>query len=952
VSSCCAIRVMSRQLQAQELKRPPPVHAWNHLEPTSFIPVADRWTTQLSQNGDEISCSLPASLVGVLQGMWRDSVARGCRYLCVLEICYNGEKRQLTTKHKPEKYNTYAGNIADLVSREFSFMAMEQMHCSRHYSSLSKAPRRLGACEVYLLMPDGVDNSQSCVIFLGHSKLSSLQWPNCSNLRMRFLNVLPNIVRRVLELRSHDWSVHEGQAVMKEAAAWGLERWDALEGLADKVDAGNRVLESGQQASRSNDKDALREAIQDCHELQLADELIEGWMDELKQKNMSVFNLKSQAKRFQRNAAFSAAVRVLNAAVVPPLRLASLQRALLKAQQAELPEGDIAEAADLQSRVEDTVHNLRDAMETRDLFEVAKGIDEMRAMEIEDDLLESSEAVIANLANRVDRAAAAKDLVELEDALGAWFVRDTDAPDATGTAGSAHFQTILQAEKVRISLTKQVEEAEKRYKAQRWDALKSAMDRLKDVQMQDEIWERWKNALEREQRWTVLHAVSGVAVELKRQLYARRLDSAMRAQEISLAQLEEVVAAAAAHQVHPTSVEKARAEIDTAKQRCRDAQGAAENRLVDRADAMLWKLKKGRIRMDDWTKREGPLWDMVNAIQEAEGAQDWQAMQAAIAGWREERPGSNHEAFEDPWSPTRLFRRAQERCGELRLKEFRQEVNDILNRFKDPSTQLPAAEAQASLRRAATLVREMLQLGWEMTPARNARLLLALGKATAEGGREASLARFTAALLQMSEGFPMLLFVVDCSGAKKCGTEAGVERAVAAMAECLQRHAAGVTCGVITYSPAEVVQELGPDLPSLTAALAAARRQDEVEVAKALRSAKEQLKLGKKGLTENGDKQPIVIHIAASHAGNAKDSGKAMKVLEALGVMVLGLGMGDIKVDALMKMSSPGLAFRVEGSQLANFVEEGCQEVERVLKASKTQNPEDILRQLEAGKAE
>ncbi|OLQ12854.1 Calmodulin [Symbiodinium microadriaticum] len=309
-SSCGAIRVMSRQVQAQELKRPPPVHAWNHLEPTSFIPVADRWTTQLSQNGDEISCSLPSSLVGVLQGMWRDSVARGCRYLCVLEICYNGEKRQLTTKHKPEKYNTYAGNITDLVSREFSFMAMEQMHCSRHYGSLSKAPRRLGACEVYLLMPDGVDNSQSCMIFLGHSKLTSLQWPNCSNLKMRFLSVLPNIVRRVLELRSHDWSVHEGQAVMKEAAAWGLERWDALEGLADKVDAGNRVLESGQQASRNNDKDALREAIHDCHELQLADELIEGWMDELKQKNMSVFNLKSQAKRFQRNAAFSAAVRV------------------------------------------------------------------------------------------------------------------------------------------------------------------------------------------------------------------------------------------------------------------------------------------------------------------------------------------------------------------------------------------------------------------------------------------------------------------------------------------------------------------------------------------------------------------------------------------------------------------------------------------------------------------
>ncbi|CAJ1434360.1 unnamed protein product, partial [Effrenium voratum] len=86
-----------------------------------------------------------------------------------------------------------------------------------------------------------------------------------------------------------------------------------------------------EQAAAQKDKKALREAIQECQELQLADEAIEGWMQDLKQSNMALFNIKRQAKRFQRNAAFSAAARRLEGAVQAPLRVEQLKVAIAKA---------------------------------------------------------------------------------------------------------------------------------------------------------------------------------------------------------------------------------------------------------------------------------------------------------------------------------------------------------------------------------------------------------------------------------------------------------------------------------------------------------------------------------------------------------------------------------------------------------------------------------------------
>eukprot|EP00913_Durusdinium_trenchii_P021458 g20166.t1 len=63
------------------------------------------------------------------------------------------------------------------------------------------------------------------------------------------------------------------------------------------------------------------------------------------------------------------------------------------------------------------------------------------------------------------------------------------------------------------------------------------------------------------------------------------------------------------------------------------------------------------------------------------------------------------------------------------------------------------------------------------------------------------------------------------------------------------------------------------------------------------------------------------------------DTQKALKVLDALQVTVLGLGVGSVKVDSLMKISSAGLTFKVEADELESFVEDGISDVWGWLKA-------------------
>lgn len=940
-----AVRVTSRQPQRQELTQPQAFHVWNRLEEKSFVQWEDRWCTRVAETeAAGPSCSLPIALVEVLQGIWRDALARGRRFVCIIETCHDCEDHRRTTKHKPEKYRAYAAQVTDLIAKEFSFMAVEQMHLSRHYWA-KRVVRRLGAFEVYILAPDGPLNDKACVISLAHSKLTSLNWPNLGLLKTRLVSALPGIVRRILLLRSQNWNVTEGQMVMQEAKAWGLSQWDALDGLADQVSSANRVLEQGQSALERNDKEALREAISDCQELQLADDLIGGWMDELKQKNMALFSIKLHAKRFQRNAAFAAASRQLVGAQQRPLRKAKLEAAILKAQKAEVPEEEILPAAHLQSRVEDAIYRITSAMEQQTLLEMACGIDEAQELGVQDEALSKAQSLLTSFGQRAQRASEQRDLVELEWILGAWKIDDVGTGEGSATASGPEYQAVLQAEKVRGSLTKQVEEAERRFEAKRWDALKSAMERLQDAHIQEDIWDRWASAIRTEKHWSILHAVSGAALQLKRRLHTRRLEAVLQAEKVSLTQLDEAADAAEAGQVDKDLVAKARAEASTARQRWKDAKEAMDKKLVDRADVMVWKLKKGRVCVDELVNRQGLLWDLVDAIQDAEASKDWQAMRDAVAGWTEERPGIEHEAFKAPESATQLFRAAQKRQDELRLRELRQDVNDILNSLKDPMSSLSATEAKAELQRCAKLVREMLRLGWEMTPARNARLLLALGKVKAEGGREVSLARFNAALLQMLEGSPQVVLVLDTSGVKDMFEEE-LRAAALRMAEGIRRNTSGSACAVVTYSPVEVLSDLSSDFTQLRTLLAGLRcRAGKPQSAKALREAKQLLKL-EKSEPQAPDRQQVILHLTAAPE-NTKDSQKALKVLDALQVSVLGLGIGSVKVEHLMKISSPGLAFKVDADELEDFLQDAFREVEEILKASHTGDPEEILRRLE-----
>jgi len=881
------------------------------------------------------------ALVEVLQRIWRDSIARGRHFVCIVETCHNCEDHRATTKHKPEKYKMYTSEVVELVSREFSFMGVELMHLN---CWARRVPRRLGAFEVYVLTPDGPLNDKSCVISLVHSKLTTMNWPNLGLLKNRLVSALPGIVGRILLLRAHNWSVSEGQAVMREAQAWGLLGWDALHGLSDQVVTANRVLEQGQHACERGDKEALRDAIEDCHELQLADDLIGGWMDELKKKNMALLSIKLVAKRFQRNAAFAAASRALVGAQEIPCRKAKLETAILKAQKAEVPEEEIDPAAQLLSRVEDCLFRVNSAMEQRNLLEMAYGFDEAEHLGLQDEGLEQAREVLRSLAEKCNLAAKQQDLVQLESILGAWRVDDVGPGEGSATASGYSYQTVLKAERVRKVLSKQVEEAQRRYEAKRWDALQSSVDRLKDVHIEEHLWERWTSALRSEKHWNALYAVSGAAFELKRKLYQRRLEAVLQGDQVSLAELDEAADAAESRQVDADLVARARAETSAARQRWKDAKEAMERKVVDRADVLVWKLKKGRVCVEEVRRRHGPLWDLVDAIRDADSSKDWQAMKDAIAGWTEERPGIEHEAYEASDSATQLFRTAQRRVGELQLGDLRQEVNDILNSLKDPMSSLTPTEAKAELQRCAKLVREMLKLGWEMTPARNARLLLALGKAKAESGREVSLARFTATLLQILEGSPQVVLILDTSGVKD-QFEEELKSAAFSLTDGIRRNTTGSTCAVISYSPVEVLQEVTSEATNLKASLAGLKyKSDRAQTAQAFREAKKLFLKTEKGKPQ--DRQQLVLHITSAPE-TSKDAQKALKVLDALQVTVLGLGIGSVKVDHLMKISSAGLAFKVDADELEVFLQDAFREVEQILKASHTQDPEEILRRLD-----
>ncbi|CAE8639675.1 unnamed protein product [Polarella glacialis] len=949
-----AWRVTAREPKPLNLSKVPPLHVWNHIPEPQTVLWTEKWSTMA---GDNASCSIPAGLAKAMLAMWRDSVKAGNQFLCILEVCHDCEDHRSTTKHDSKNYQSKANMVVDWITSDFPFVACEQLHLNyAHYRSRRSQLRRVGPFEVYLLFPDG-GGSSSCRHYLVHSKLLSSKWPCRTNLQARLKTILPDVVSHIQSI-SADWSCAEGESLLKEADGWGLGSWDALQDLSEKVRAAGGCLQQGQEARAKNDKEALRESLQQAVDLHIADEAVNEWREDLKQKNLTIFNVKLQARRFQRNAAFSVAVRLLESVQVRPLRVAALQRAIDKAQASEVPEEEIVGVAELQERVVKAVGSLTHALDPQNaplsLGAVEEALHELEALQVQDEILDQARVELARVASAARRGAEIQDFVELQIHLGGWIISEATAGALLATdLLTSDLADIRSAELVRLRLQKLVDEAETRFVAERWDALQSAVDRLAEVHVDETTWDRWTSALKREQNFTLLKAVSGAGWELKRHLYTLRLESALRvesAPSIPIQQLEAVADAAEAHGVDADLVARARTEVSSVRQRWQTAQDAISRRSVDTAEVMLWKLKAGRVRMEEWAKREGPLWEMVDAAKAAEAAKDWQAMKEAVAGWSEDKPDSAHEAFSGEDSPTRTFRSTLRRIGELHLHELRREVNETLNHLTDQTASSTSREEmQAELQRTAYLFREMFKLGWEMTPEKKARLMILLGKVKAQGGREKSVARLSAALLQHLEGSSNCVFLLDQSLPMKPDTfSKELKPAVSVAMLGLRRHLKDALWGAVAYGPVQVVRELTANFQDFSESVEAhdSAAAGPRMTAKALRKASELFKAPHQG-SEVAKHEParVIFNFTHGAPGSAKDAHKAFRVLEALGVTVVGIGIGkDATFESLSKYSSAGLVFRVETlPELSGFLEDAFAKVDEVLESSQTMDSEAIL---------
>jgi hypothetical protein len=113
---------------------------------------------------------------------------------------------------------------------------------------------------------------------------------------------------------------------------------------------------------------------------------------------------------------------------------------------------------------------------------------------------------------------------------------------------------------------------------------------------------------------------------------------------------------------------------------------------------------------------------MLADLDAAVAMHDCEAIQKAIEGWAEDKPGSEHEAFKREDSPTKAFRLAQSQIKEIRLEEMRQQLGTCVDSLSKPSGSHNPQEVQ----QVARLARELLQSGWELTVPRRARLLALL----------------------------------------------------------------------------------------------------------------------------------------------------------------------------------------------------------------------------------
>lgn len=843
----------------------------------------------------------------------------------------------MTTKHDPRVYQAKKREAATWIKKEFPFIWFADLRLR----DLEPSPqtRRIGSFEIYLLCPSDRGCTNSSTHLLLHSKLMTRRWPVQESLVARVREALPSVVSRVeLQLQQSWSSSWQAKDAIKEAEEWGLGSWAPVAKLSEKIGKVAGVLAQGERAAKTGNKAALREAVKKSEDLHLTEtETVVGWRDDLKQKNLVLFNMKHHAHRLRVNAAYLAAVRLIKSARVPPLRQATLEKAIEKAQAAEIAEEDLEEVIELESKVSDAVYNVDCAMQECNLEDIVHALEKATALSVMDPIMEKCLSEIAALASKVRVATETNDLVELNLCLRPWGVPEDDSSSAFWSLPD--FAAILAGEATRKSLQLIVDEAEKRYAAENWDALQKKVDLLSEIVVEEEMRRKWSSALKR---------------ELKRrgdvELYTMRLKAALQATTIPIDQLEEAITNAVKYNGDENLIQKARTEVSTAQQRLKTSEDAAAKRVVDRAEVKLWQVQSGRIRIEEVHRRSGPLWQLAEAVRAADAAHDADAMEKAIEGWTQDNPESNHEAFSRDESPTKAFRFAQARITELRVRDLRKELQDCVDTLAKPSRE--QRDVAEGVRHIVQLARSMLRMGWELKTPGRARLL-ALRAMLGERPADTGAARFGSAVLRTITDSCRVVFLLDQTKSMRSDVfNNSVKPVVAFIATAIEKRAKGVLMGAVANGTASIVQELTTDLGTFKDAVSRHAYADcrEAQLSKSMRKA---LKLftseAAKAPVSERDRSRFVFHFTSREPDSAKDARKALRSLEDTGVTVVSIGVGSLPLeDALQECSSDGLVFKVsEASMLQKFVADAFESMDDVLAKAESLTPEETLRQLE-----
>jgi len=378
---------------------------------------------------------------------------------------------------------------------------------------------------------------------------------------------------------------------------------------------------------------------------------------------------------------------------------------------------------------------------------------------------------------------------------------------------------------------------------------------------------------------------------------------------------------------------------------------AASQRLVDKAEVLLYKLQSGRVRLEEVDQRRGPLWAMADALREAEASQDSETMKKAIEGWAEDKPDSKNPAFEREDSPTKAFRAAHGRIRELRLNEARKELQICVDSL---TKQTPASREQRdpqALRHVVKLVRELVGLGWDMTSRARARLLTLLTIVGA-GVSDSGASRFGASTLTSIADSARIVFLLDQSKSMRSDVfNRFLKPAVAQIADAIEKRKKGIVMGAVAYGPVKKVQELTPELIVFKAAVSQHVFADgkDAPLAKALRKGLELFKQESSQAPESERDSVRIVFNFISREPVQPEAQNAFHMLDAQNCIVVSIVLGpSVSEDAVQECSSPGQVFKVaDASGLHQFVEDAFTGMEDVLSKAEKLTPEETLQRLE-----